>query len=114
MPHKRNPVGAMVAIAAAQRAPHRMAAILSCMPQEQERSLGLWQAELAEWCGLMDLTAGALSAVAHTLPTLQIHQDRMALNLLAVPGMSAQQAQQLAAASHERVLKQIEPTSVKR
>ena len=52
MPHKRNPVASMVAIAAAMRAPHRVAALLAAMPQEHERGLGDWQAELAEWPAL--------------------------------------------------------------
>ena len=33
MPHKRNPVASMVALAAAQRAPQRVAALLAAMPQ---------------------------------------------------------------------------------
>ena len=40
MPHKRNPVAAMVAIAAATRAPHHAAALLAAMAHEHERGLG--------------------------------------------------------------------------
>ena len=39
MPHKRNPVAAMTALAAAVRAPQRVAALLAAMPQEHERGL---------------------------------------------------------------------------
>src|SRR5258706_247133 len=46
-PHKRNPGGAMVALASAQRVPQRIATLLAAMPQEHERGLGNWQAELA-------------------------------------------------------------------
>ena len=60
MPHKRNPVAAMVALAAALRAPQRVAALLAAMPQEHERGLGNWQAELAEWPGLFIAAHGAL------------------------------------------------------
>ena len=45
MPHKRNPVGCAVMIAAATRAPGLVATMLSALPQEHERSLGLWHAE---------------------------------------------------------------------
>src|SRR6185295_20184667 len=52
MPHKRNPVAAMNALASAVRAPQRVAALLAAMLQEHERGLGNWQAELAETAGL--------------------------------------------------------------
>ena len=45
MPHKRNPVAASVALAAAARAPGLVATVLGAMPQEHERGLGGWQAE---------------------------------------------------------------------
>ena len=44
-----NPVASMVVIAASQRVPQRVAALLAVMPQEHERAAGAWQAELAEW-----------------------------------------------------------------
>ena len=52
MPHKRNPVRAAVALAAAVRAPGLVATMLSAMPQEHERGLGGWQ---AEWDALPEL-----------------------------------------------------------
>ena len=48
MPHKHNTVACMVALAAAQRAPQRVAALLATLQQKHERALGNWQAELAE------------------------------------------------------------------
>ena len=39
MPHKRNPVGAMVALSALHRAPHRVAAVFGSMAVTQELSL---------------------------------------------------------------------------
>jgi 3-carboxy-cis,cis-muconate cycloisomerase len=56
MPHKRNPVGAAVLIGAATRVPGLVSTLFSAMPQEHERSLGLWHAEWetlpesAAWC----------------------------------------------------------------
>ncbi|MDQ0569486.1 3-carboxy-cis,cis-muconate cycloisomerase [Variovorax paradoxus] len=81
MPHKRNPVAAMVALAAAQRAPQRVAALLAAMPQEHERALGGWQAELAEWPQLLMSAHGSVRALAGALPGLQIDAARMRANI---------------------------------
>ena len=81
MPHKRNPVACMVALAAAQRAPQRVAAMLATMPQEHERALGNWQAELAEWPGLLMSAHGSAKAMAHALAGLQVDTGRMRANL---------------------------------
>lgn len=86
MPHKRNPVAAMVALAAAHRAPQRVAALLAAMPQEHERALGAWQAELAEWPQLLQAAHGAVRALATALPGLQVHAGRMRANLDALRG----------------------------
>ena len=84
MPHKRNPVACMVALAAAQRAPQRVAALLATMPQEHERALGNWQAELAEWPGLLMSAHGSVRAMAQALPGLQVDTARMLANLQAL------------------------------
>lgn len=81
MPHKRKPVACMVALAAAQRAPQHVAALLAAMPQEYERALGNWQAELAEWPGLLMSVHGAARAMAQALPGLQVDTQRMRANL---------------------------------
>lgn len=81
MPHKRNPVACMVALAAAQRAPQRVAALLATMPQEHERALGNWQAELAEWPGLLMSAQGSARAMAQALAGLQVDTQRMRANL---------------------------------
>ena len=84
MPHKRNPVACMATLAASVRAPQRVAALLAAMPQEHERALGPWQAELAEWPGLLMATHGAVQAMAHMLPGLQVDTLRMRANIDAV------------------------------
>jgi 3-carboxy-cis,cis-muconate cycloisomerase len=72
MPHKRNPVAAMTALAASQRTPHAAAALLGAMGQQHERGLGNWQAELAEWPGLFLSAHGALAALDEALAGLQV------------------------------------------
>lgn len=92
MPHKRNPVACMVALAAAQRAPQRVAALLAAMPQEHERALGNWQAELAEWPGLLMSAHGSARAMAQALPGLQVDTQRMRANLDALRAVLPAQA----------------------
>jgi 3-carboxy-cis,cis-muconate cycloisomerase len=100
MPHKQNPVGASVAIAAAVRAPGLVATMLSAMPQEHERGLGGWQAEWTTLPELVLLTAGASRAVATLLEHLQIDQNRMRANLEATAGLIASEAVAMALAVH--------------
>ncbi|MDB5894457.1 MAG: pcaB [Rhodoferax sp.] len=84
MPHKHNPVGAMVALAAAQRAPQRVAALLQAMPQEHERALAHWQVELAEWPQLVMSAHGSVRAMAQATAGLHVDPERMLANLDAV------------------------------
>jgi 3-carboxy-cis,cis-muconate cycloisomerase len=87
MPHKRNPVAALVALAAANRAPHRVAALLAVMPQEHERGLGNWQAELAEWVGLFLSAHGSVKALADACAGLEVDTTRMQDNIDALRGL---------------------------
>jgi 3-carboxy-cis,cis-muconate cycloisomerase len=87
MPHKRNPVASMIALAASMRAPHRVAALLSAMPQEHERGLGNWQAELAEWPGLFMSAHGAASALADAAAGLTVDTARMRRNIDSLRGL---------------------------
>jgi 3-carboxy-cis,cis-muconate cycloisomerase len=87
MPHKRNPVASMVALSAALRAPLHVAAMLAAMPQEHERGLGNWQAELAEFGALLACTHGAVAALAQAAAGLQVDRGRMARNIDALQGL---------------------------
>lgn len=87
MPHKRNPVAAMIALAAANRTPHAAGALLGAMSQQHERGLGNWQAELAEWPGLFLSAHGALAALNEAMAGLQVDPARMRANIDAQHGM---------------------------
>jgi 3-carboxy-cis,cis-muconate cycloisomerase len=87
MPHKRNPVASMTALAASLRTPHRVAALLAAMPQAHERGLGDWQAELAEWPGLFLSAHGALDALAEAAAGLTVDTVRMRRNVDALNGL---------------------------
>ena len=82
----------MVALAASARVPQRVAALLATLPQEHERALGNWQAELAEWPGLLMSAHGSARAMAHALTGLQVDTQRMRANLDAVRSVLPQEA----------------------
>lgn len=81
MPHKRNPVRAAVAAAAAIRAPGLVATMLSAMPQEHERGLGGWQAEWDAMPALVLAASESAEAIADALQRLVIDPARMRDNL---------------------------------
>lgn len=92
MPHKRNPVAAVSARAAARRAPGLVTTLLSAMEQEHERAAGPWH---AEWQALSDLLAtvgSAASWLADCLEHLRVDADRMRDNLEAAGPGSATEA----------------------
>ncbi|SFV16489.1 3-carboxy-cis,cis-muconate cycloisomerase [Pseudoduganella namucuonensis] len=87
MPHKRNPVSAMIALAAATRAPQHGATLLAAMGQQHERGLGNWQAELAAWPQLFLSAHGALHALNEAFGGLHIDSARMLRNIDALHGL---------------------------
>ena len=87
MPHKRNPVSTMIALAASRRTPQHAAALLACMDQQHERGLGNWQAELAEWPQLYLAAHGALQALNEAFAGLSIDRERMLRNIRSLHGL---------------------------
>ncbi|WP_020656504.1 lyase family protein [Massilia niastensis] len=87
MPHKRNPVAAMIALAASSRTPQVAASLLGAMGQQHERGLGNWQAELAEWPGLFLSAHGALAALNEAIAGLQVDAGRMRANIDSLKGL---------------------------
>jgi 3-carboxy-cis,cis-muconate cycloisomerase len=81
MPHKRNPVGSAVILAAATRVPALVSVMLSAMVQEHERGLGGWHAEWETLPDICTLTAGALAHAIAIVEGLQVDPARMAENL---------------------------------
>lgn len=98
MPHKRNPVGAAVLIAAATRAPGLVATLFAAMPQEHERSLGLWHAEWQTLPELCSLVSGALQQALLAVPGLQVDGARMRSNLDMTRGLLLAEAVSIALA----------------
>ncbi|WP_374442757.1 3-carboxy-cis,cis-muconate cycloisomerase [Pseudomonas panipatensis] len=98
MPHKRNPVGAAVLIGAATRAPGLVSTMLSAMPQEHERSLGLWHAEWDTLPELCCLVSGALQQALAIVPELEVDAARMRQNLELTQGLVLAEAVSIALA----------------
>jgi 3-carboxy-cis,cis-muconate cycloisomerase len=81
MPHKRNPVAAVSALASAAQTPGLVATVLAAMVQEHQRAAGAWH---AEWRPLRELLVTAGSAaqwLAECLAGLVVDERRMAANL---------------------------------
>ncbi|POA32945.1 MULTISPECIES: 3-carboxy-cis,cis-muconate cycloisomerase [unclassified Pseudomonas] len=87
MPHKRNPVGAAVLIGAATRVPGLLSTLFSAMPQEHERSLGLWHAEWETLPEICCLVSGALQQALLITEGLEVDAERMAQNLDLTQGL---------------------------
>nr|WP_268870310.1 3-carboxy-cis,cis-muconate cycloisomerase [Pseudomonas sp. P818] len=98
MPHKRNPVSAAVLIGAATRAPGLVATMLAAMPQEHERSLGLWHAEWETLPELCCLVSGALQQALVVVPGLEVDAARMRANLELTQGLVLAEAVSIALA----------------
>lgn len=87
MPHKRNPVGAAVLIGAATRVPGLVSTLFSAMPQEHERSLGLWHAEWETLPEICCLVSGSLQQARLLADGLEVDAARMARNLELTQGL---------------------------
>src|SRR5471032_1020817 len=87
MPHKRNPVGAAVLIGAATRVPGLLSTLFSAMPQEHERSLGLWHAEWETLPEICCLVSGSLQQALLVAEGLEVNAVRMARNLDLTQGL---------------------------
>jgi 3-carboxy-cis,cis-muconate cycloisomerase len=87
MPHKRNPVAAASALAAATMAPNLTATIFAAQVQEHERSAGPWHAEWPTLPTLMLVTSGGLAAIVDIAQGLEVDAERMRQNLDATDGL---------------------------
>jgi 3-carboxy-cis,cis-muconate cycloisomerase len=87
LPHKRNPVAAVLVRAATARVPGLVATLLAAMAQEQERATGAWHAEWEPQAELLRLVGGAAARTRQLLEGLEVHPDRVRANLAATGGL---------------------------
>ena len=82
MPHKRNPIAAISARAAAMQVPGLVATLLTAAGSgEAERAAGAWHAEWPALHGLLRATGSATHWVGESLRRLHVDPTRMAANL---------------------------------
>lgn len=81
MPHKRNPVGATVILAAFAAARGHAATLLDAMPAAHERPAGPWHAEWHALPQLFGLASGALREARALAEGLMVDAGRMRANL---------------------------------
>ena len=98
MPHKRNPVAAATALAAATMAPGLAATIFASLVQDHERSAGPWHAEWPTLPMLLLVTSGALAATVDIAEGLEVDAARMRVNLDATRGLIMAEAVTMALA----------------
>jgi 3-carboxy-cis,cis-muconate cycloisomerase len=87
MPHKRNPVTCAAIIANTTRMPHLVASTFSSMPQEYERSVGLWHSEWEVLNEIMLLIGGSVDRTIELLKDLEVDKKRMSENLKITNGL---------------------------
>jgi 3-carboxy-cis,cis-muconate cycloisomerase len=106
MPHKRNSIAAICAVACAQQAPGLAATLLGAMAHEHERAAGSWHAEWRPLGELLRSTGSAVAWLRESLEGLEVDPERMRANLDLTGGrlMAERVAAALGGAdAHERV-----------
>jgi 3-carboxy-cis,cis-muconate cycloisomerase len=87
MPHKRNPVTAVLVVATARRTPQLLASLYGSALSEDQRPSGAWH---AEWLPLRDLERAAVAATTAAVDLvrgLEVHAHRMTANLELTAGL---------------------------
>ncbi|HEU5416641.1 MAG TPA: lyase family protein [Streptosporangiaceae bacterium] len=87
MPHKRNPVAAIVILGCTRRAPALLAGLAAAAEQEHQRAAGAWHAEWEPLADLLRLTGSAAAWSAELLAGLRVDGARMRANLDAAHGL---------------------------
>ena len=100
MPHKRNPVGSMLALQAGHQAPGLAAVLLGQQAGEHERGLGTWQADWTTLGSLFDAAGSATDAMASVLLGLRIDPGAMHRNLERTRGFVHAEAITVALSAH--------------
>ena len=86
MPHKRNPVAAMLALQAGLRAPGLVSTLLAQQAGEHERGLGTWPYDWWTLGALFECAGSATQAIGEALEGLVVVPGAMQANLLRTQG----------------------------
>ena len=98
LPHKRNPIGAVHAIAAVRAAQALVPQMLSAMVLDHERGSGPWQSESLALGQIFLLTAGALAHMLHDAIGMAVDAVQMRANLDRTRGLIMTEAVSMALA----------------
>jgi 3-carboxy-cis,cis-muconate cycloisomerase len=118
MPHKQNPVAAIVILGNTKQAPGLLSTLAAAAEQELQRAAGAWHCEWQPLSHLLQLTASAAHWSAQLLAGLQVDPARMRANLelthglplaervsaLLTPAMGRLQAHELVAQASARAV----------
>ena len=81
MPHKRNPAGSTLVLAADRRVRAAAGVVAAGMVQEHERAIGAWHSEWQSLREALVLSAGAAHHLHGVVADLEVDADRMRANL---------------------------------
>jgi 3-carboxy-cis,cis-muconate cycloisomerase len=101
MPHKRNPVGSVLASACARHVRAYADILVEAMVLEHERAVGAWQSEWGALSGALGLTGGGTDAIADSLGGLIVDTARMRANLETHKALVMSEAASLSAGTHD-------------
>jgi len=83
LPHKRNPVASIGALAAARRAPPALASVFAAFDHAHERAAGAWHVEAPALVTLFGAAGGVLEGLCRALDGLSVNTTAMRRNLAA-------------------------------
>lgn len=118
LPHKRNPVASIGALAAARRAPAALASVFGAFDHAHERAAGAWHVEMPALVQLFGAAGGVLEGLARALDGLRVDTAAMrrnlqlgrelyaseAVSMALAAQLGREQAQALVTAAADRVL----------
>ncbi len=87
LPHKRNPIAAVSALACARQAPGLVANVVAAGIQEHERAAGAWHAEWRPLSALLVSVGSAASWLRDCLEHLEVDERAMQTNLERTGGL---------------------------
>ncbi len=87
LPHKRNPILSVTAVASARRVHDLSQTLQAAMVGEHERAAGAWHSEWEALSDALALTGGAATATREALEGLEVHPEKMRENLDATGGL---------------------------
>ncbi|PPI41686.1 MULTISPECIES: lyase family protein [unclassified Rathayibacter] len=86
MPHKRNPIGAVLVVAAARQAPGLVGSLFAALAAEDQRPSGAWHAEWRPLQQLQEAALGAVTGAADLVASLEVRPDAMREHLVSGDG----------------------------